>query len=131
MASGHKLLEVAGAEGMRVESVGGDNANWSNYSLIVLAVLGGLMWLVGRVIGQISDWERRQRERGQTRNLDNLGAERTMRMRDGQEGERNKVAQKIPSGCSGCSHLHGQVYGGNLLVCGLHPYGQEDCADYE
>ena len=24
--------------------------------------------------------------------------------------------------CRGCIHYHGQVYGGNVLVCGMHPY---------
>lgn len=35
--------------------------------------------------------------------------------------------------CMGCHHYHGQVYGGNLLVCGMHPYGWdgEDCPDWE
>lgn len=35
--------------------------------------------------------------------------------------------------CVGCHHYHGQVYGGNLLVCGMHPYGweSEDCPDWE
>jgi len=35
--------------------------------------------------------------------------------------------------CIGCSQYHGQVYGGNLLVCGMHPYGWEDenCPDWE
>lgn len=35
--------------------------------------------------------------------------------------------------CVGCRHYHGQVYGGNLLVCGMHPYGPEDasCRDWE
>jgi hypothetical protein len=28
--------------------------------------------------------------------------------------------------CSGCRHFHGQVYGGTMLVCGMHPYGIED-----
>ena len=49
---------------------------------------------------------------------------------DDPEGEK-KEAEKILSGCRGCKNLHGQVYGGNLLVCGVHPYGQEDCGDYE
>ncbi len=48
----------------------------------------------------------------------------------GAEGEK-KEAENIPSGCRECKNLHGQVYGGNLLVCGLHPYGQENCPDYE
>jgi hypothetical protein len=36
--------------------------------------------------------------------------------------------------CQGCVHYHGQVYGGNLLVCGMHPLGRgEDpsCPDWE
>ncbi len=35
--------------------------------------------------------------------------------------------------CIGCRHYHGQVYSGNLLVCGMHPYGWEDknCPDWE
>lgn len=35
--------------------------------------------------------------------------------------------------CVGCHHYHGQVYGGNLLVCGMHPYGWEDenCPDWK
>ena len=35
--------------------------------------------------------------------------------------------------CVGCHHYHGQAYGGNLLVCGMHPYGWEgeNCPDWE
>ncbi|NEP85757.1 MAG: hypothetical protein F6K18_02365 [Okeania sp. SIO2C2] len=35
--------------------------------------------------------------------------------------------------CRGCNNYHGQVYGGNLLVCGMHPYGVEGetCPDWE
>lgn len=35
--------------------------------------------------------------------------------------------------CIGCHHYHGMAYGGNLLVCGMHPYGWEDenCPDWE
>ncbi len=35
--------------------------------------------------------------------------------------------------CVGCHHYHGQVYGGNLLVCGMHPHGWDDknCPDWE
>jgi hypothetical protein len=35
--------------------------------------------------------------------------------------------------CVGCRHYHGQAYGGNLLVCGMHPSGCEDdtCPDWE
>jgi len=36
-------------------------------------------------------------------------------------------------GCVGCSNYHGEVYGGNLLVCAMHPYGWngEKCPDWE
>lgn len=35
--------------------------------------------------------------------------------------------------CIGCRNYHGQVYNGNLLVCGMHPSGWEDdkCPDWE
>ncbi len=35
--------------------------------------------------------------------------------------------------CAGCRHYHGQMYGGNILVCGMHPYGWEgeQCPDWE
>lgn len=35
--------------------------------------------------------------------------------------------------CRGCKHYHGQIYGGNLLVCGMHPMGAEaeTCPDWE
>jgi hypothetical protein len=40
--------------------------------------------------------------------------------------------QKHPA-CMGCRHYHGQMYGGNLLVCGMHPYGWDEanCPDWE
>jgi hypothetical protein len=35
--------------------------------------------------------------------------------------------------CIGCLNYDGSVYGGNLLVCGMHPYGcsSDTCADWE
>ncbi len=38
-----------------------------------------------------------------------------------------------PIACQDCHHYHGQVYGGNLLVCAMHPYGwdTENCPDWE
>lgn len=40
---------------------------------------------------------------------------------------------EIPLACRDCQHYHGQVYGGNLLVCAMHPYGwdNEHCPDWE
>lgn len=42
-------------------------------------------------------------------------------------GEDNHAA------CVGCCHYHGQAYNGQILVCGMHPYGVEDnyCPDWE
>ncbi len=35
--------------------------------------------------------------------------------------------------CVGCGNYHGQAYGGNLLVCAMHPQGWDDanCPDWE
>lgn len=35
--------------------------------------------------------------------------------------------------CVGCRNYHGKVYGNEMLVCGLHPYGwdSESCPDWE
>ena len=35
--------------------------------------------------------------------------------------------------CVGCINYNGCVYGGNLLVCGMYPYGcnSDTCADWE
>lgn len=37
------------------------------------------------------------------------------------------------SSCQQCKNYHGQRYGENLLVCGMHPYGPGDeaCEDFE
>lgn len=37
------------------------------------------------------------------------------------------------SACVGCRNYHGHVYGGNLLVCAMHPHGWDDenCPDWE
>ncbi|HIK11779.1 MAG TPA: hypothetical protein IGS52_16205 [Oscillatoriaceae cyanobacterium M33_DOE_052] len=34
--------------------------------------------------------------------------------------------------CIGCENYHGYVYNGNLMVCGMHPYGWdgEECPDF-
>jgi hypothetical protein len=35
--------------------------------------------------------------------------------------------------CVGCINYNGSVYGGNLLICGFHPYGctSDACEDWE
>ncbi len=39
----------------------------------------------------------------------------------------------IHPACVGCMNYDGSSYGGNLLVCGMHPYGCENvtCGDWE
>lgn len=41
--------------------------------------------------------------------------------------------QNTHPACQGCRHYHGYIYGGNLFVCGMHPYGWDDehCPDWE
>lgn len=48
------------------------------------------------------------------------------------EWDRGKPKPNKPEACEGCSNYHGEVYGGNLLVCAMHPYGvkEEECADH-
>ncbi len=36
-----------------------------------------------------------------------------------------------PFGCLGCVNFCGETYNGNPLVCAIHPYGQENCPDFE
>jgi hypothetical protein len=40
---------------------------------------------------------------------------------------------QVPVNCRDCSNLCGQTHGGNLLVCGMHPYGPSGdiCDDFE
>lgn len=38
-----------------------------------------------------------------------------------------------PVACQGCHFYHGKAYGGERLICAMHPYGVEDdyCTDWE
>jgi len=69
-----------------------------------------LLWLRKITMGSSNDFYFRQASRARSR---------------------NRLSPKIPDGCSGCKYLHGKRHGENLLVCGIHPYGQEDCTDFE
>lgn len=44
----------------------------------------------------------------------------------------NPVENSHPA-CVGCRNYQGQVYGGNMFVCAMHPYGwdSENCPDWE
>lgn len=46
---------------------------------------------------------------------------------------RKNFARSTATNCEGCRNHHGQVHGGNLLVCGIHPYGwdgEERCPEF-
>lgn len=44
---------------------------------------------------------------------------------------RNNVPRR-PEACQDCAHYYGKTYGGNLLVCAMHPYGADgECPDKE
>jgi hypothetical protein len=48
------------------------------------------------------------------------------------EPHREATAEHQPA-CVGCRNYNGSMFGGNLLVCGFHPYGWEEgqCPDWE
>ena len=45
----------------------------------------------------------------------------------------HQPSAKSHPACTNCANYHGQSYNGNLLVCGMHPYGWDgdDCPDWE
>lgn len=49
------------------------------------------------------------------------------------EGETGDPVENRHPACVGCRHYHGQVYGGNMFVCAMYPYGweSENCPDWE
>jgi hypothetical protein len=48
------------------------------------------------------------------------------------EPHREATAEHQPA-CVGCRNYNGSMFGGNLLVCGFHPYGWQEgqCPDWE
>jgi hypothetical protein len=48
------------------------------------------------------------------------------------EPHREATADHQPA-CVGCRNYNGSMFGGNLLVCGFHPYGCQEgqCPDWE
>ncbi len=48
------------------------------------------------------------------------------------EPNREATAEHQPA-CVGCRNYNGSMFGGNLLVCGFHPYGWQEgqCPDWE
>ncbi len=46
---------------------------------------------------------------------------------------RQEASATFQPACMGCHNYNGTTFGGNLLVCGFHPYGWdgENCPDWE
>ncbi len=46
---------------------------------------------------------------------------------------RQEASATFQPACMGCGNYNGTTFGGNLLVCGFHPYGWdgENCPDWE
>jgi len=53
--------------------------------------------------------------------------------REAAERARQIVSSTKPIACDGCTNYHGQSYGGNRLVCAIHPTGVDgaSCGDWE
>jgi hypothetical protein len=47
--------------------------------------------------------------------------------------QRMLLEDQTPKVCRGCVHYHGRSYGGERLICAMHPYGVEydECGDRE
>lgn len=53
------------------------------------------------------------------------------RLREMNREQHLLLEDKTPEVCRGCCHYHGHSYGGERLICAMHPYGvdQEECGD--
>lgn len=53
------------------------------------------------------------------------------RLREMNRDQRLLLEDSTPEVCRGCCHYHGHSYGGERLICAMHPYGvdQEECSD--
>lgn len=53
------------------------------------------------------------------------------RLREMNREQRLLPPDQTPQVCRGCCHYHGRTYGGERLVCAMHPYGvdQDECGD--
>jgi hypothetical protein len=73
--------------------------------------------------------DRRRRRKSQTTNAD-LYIDMLRQMN---RDQRLLLENQVPIACQGCRHYHGRSYGGERLICAMHPYGveQETCADWQ
>jgi hypothetical protein len=53
------------------------------------------------------------------------------RLREMNREQHLLLEDHTPKVCRGCCHYHGHSYGGERLICAMHPYGvdQEECGD--
>jgi hypothetical protein len=53
------------------------------------------------------------------------------RLREMNREQQVLLEDPTPEVCRGCCHYHGHSYGGEQLICAMHPYGveQEECGD--
>jgi hypothetical protein len=71
--------------------------------------------------------ERSRRNKGRVTHVD-LYVDRLREM----NREQNLLLEdKTPEVCRGCRHYHGHSYGGEQLICAMHPYGvdHDECGD--
>lgn len=52
-------------------------------------------------------------------------------LREMNREQRLLLEDHTPQVCRGCCHYHGRTYGGERLICAMHPYGvdQDECGD--
>jgi hypothetical protein len=71
--------------------------------------------------------ERGRRHKGRTTPVDMY----VDMLREMNREQQALLEDKTPKVCQGCCHYHGRTYGGERLVCAMHPYGvdQDECGD--
>jgi hypothetical protein len=71
--------------------------------------------------------ERSRRQKSRTPPIDLY----VNRLREMNREQHLLLEDHTPKVCQGCCHYHGHSYGGERLICAMHPYGvdQEECGD--
>jgi hypothetical protein len=73
--------------------------------------------------------ERGRRQKGRSAHVDAY----VDILRQMNQEQRMLLEDQTPKVCRGCVHYHGRSYGGERLICAMHPYGveYEECGDRE
>lgn len=67
-----------------------------------------------------------------TSSRSNIPLPDTRDFRENPLGEMRSVGSGAPKICRGCQNFCGKTFGGNQLICAIHPYGNgEECADFQ